>query len=77
MCMKFPGGAQERGKSMNRKSYSITNMNGYTNEDRITFSYDVNQNETGETAGTYSITDMNGFSGEDSRSFRYTSMNGQ
>lgn len=62
---------------MSRKSYSITDMNGYTGEDSVTFSYDSCQNEKGKSAGGYSITDMNGYTGAEKISFRYTSMNGQ
>lgn len=66
-----------REKSMSRKMYSITDMNGYTGEDSVTFSYDRCQNETEKSAGAYSIADMNGYTGADRISFGYTSMNGQ
>lgn len=62
---------------MSRKLYSITDMNGYTGEDSVTFSYDGCQNETEKSAGAYSIADMNGYTGEEGISFSYTSMNGQ
>ena len=61
---------------MSRKAYSITDMNGYTGEDSVTFSYDRCQNETEKSAGAYSIADMNGYTGADRISFGYTSMNG-
>ncbi len=62
---------------MSRKPYSITDMNGYTAEDSVTFSYDSCQNEMAKHDGAYSIADMNGYTEGDRISFSYTSMNGQ
>ncbi len=62
---------------MNKTTYGITDMNGLSGQDGITFSYFGNQNEAEGTDGGYSYQNMNGCTGEKDVSFSYTAMNGR